>query len=205
MLQCLTMEGQGIGRGQQPEKKRKRSEAAWRRSWEAKQRKRQKRPRTYARSWWDKSHTCRPRSQSWAYNGRGWSKGVAKCWENNCVLNHSDFSDFFRLHCNSYSTACTVFPKEIVLCSHFYFCFFVFFFVLCSAVFFFSVSQWHGLSTNYSTNSKSVNVNLVQSLAINLPRTLRCNLQFTIIVIKTLAIVYIRTSLQSTLLYWQHD
>ncbi len=29
-------------------KKRKRSEAAWRRSWEAKQRKRQKRLRTYA-------------------------------------------------------------------------------------------------------------------------------------------------------------
>ena len=65
---------------------------------------------------------------------------------------------------------------------------------------FLSVSQWHGLPTNYSTNSKSVNVNLVQSLEINLPHTLRCNLQFTIIVFKTLAIVYIRTSLQSTLL-----
>ncbi len=36
------------------------------------------------------------------------------------------------------------------------------------------------VSTNYSTNSKSVNLNLVQSLAIKLPHTLRCNLQFTI-------------------------
>ncbi len=42
-------------------------------------------------SWWDKSHTCRPHSQSWACNGWGWSKGAAKFWENNCVLNHSDF------------------------------------------------------------------------------------------------------------------
>ena len=79
-----------------------------------------------------------------------------------------------RLHCYSYSNACTVYPKEVFL---------------------------HGLSTNYSTNSQSVNVNLVQSLAINLPHTLKCNLQFTIIVFKTLAIVYIRTSLQGTLLY----
>ena len=100
------------------------------------------------------------------------------------------------------STTCTVLPKEIVLSSHFCFCF-----SLCAmqCCLFLSVSQWHGLSANYSTNSKSVNVNLVQSLAINLPHTLRCNLEFTIIVIRTLAIVYIRTSLQSTQLYWQHD
>ena len=83
----------------------------------------------------------------------------------------------WRLHCNSYSTACTVKPKEIVLCSHFKFCSFV-----CDMQWnlFLSVSQWHGLSTNYSTSSKSVYVNLVQSLAINLPHTVRCNLQFTI-------------------------
>jgi len=42
-------------------------------------------------------------------------------------------------------------------------------------------------------------VNIVQSFAINLPHTLRCNQQFTI-VIKTLAIVYIRTSLQNTVI-----
>ncbi len=70
---------------------------------------------------------------------------------------------------------------------------------------FLSVSNLHGLSINYSTNSKIVNLNLVRSLAIKLPHTLKCNLQFTIIVIKTVAIFYIRTSLQSTLLYWQHD
>ena len=56
-------------------------------------------------------------------------------------------------------------------------------------------------SVNKLQHSQSVNVNLVQSLAINLPHTLRCNLQFTIIVFKTLAIVYIRLSLKSTLLY----
>ena len=67
--------------------KRKRREAAWQRSWEAQQRKRQN-----EHSWWDKSHTCRPCYQSRAYNGQGWSKGAAKCWENNCALNHSDFS-----------------------------------------------------------------------------------------------------------------
>ena len=87
-----------------------------------------------------------------------------------------------RLHCNSYSNAFTVFPKEIVLCSHFYFCFFLCAMQCCV---FLSVSQWHGLSTNDYTNSKSVNVNLVQSLAINLLHTLRCNLQFAIIVFKT--------------------
>ncbi len=63
---------------------------------------------------------------------------------------------------------------------------------------FLCVLQWHGRSTNYSTNSKSVNLNLVHYLAIKLSHTLRCNLQFTIIVIKTVAIVYIRTSLQGT-------
>jgi len=42
-------------------------------------------------------------------------------------------------------------------------------------------------------------VNLV-TLAIKLPHTLRCNLQFTIIVIKTSSIFYIRTSLQRTLI-----
>ena len=41
---------------------------------------------------YSKSHTCIPCYQSRAYNGQGWSKGAAKCWENNCVLNHSDFS-----------------------------------------------------------------------------------------------------------------
>ncbi len=45
VTKCLTMEGPGIGRGEK--KKRKRSEAAWLRSWEAKQRKRRKRLRTY--------------------------------------------------------------------------------------------------------------------------------------------------------------
>jgi len=47
-----------------------------------------------------------------------------------------------------------------------------FFFVLCSAVFSFVYCNDMVLSTNYSTNSKSVNVNFVQSLAIKLP--LRC-------------------------------
>ena len=72
-----------------------------------------------------------------------------------------------------------------------------FFFFLCAmqCCLFLAVSQWHGLSTNYR---KSINV--VQSLAISLPQ-----LQFTMIIIKTLAIVYIRTFLQRTLLYWQHD
>ena len=102
-----------------------------------------------------------------------------------------------RQRCNSYSNACTVFPKEIVLCSHFYFCFFLCAMQCCV---FLSVSQWHGLSTNDCTNSKSLNVNLVQSLAINLLHTLRCNLQFTII-IKTFppeyTISYISTWLRS--------
>ncbi len=77
------------------------------------------------------------------------------------------------------------FPKEIVLCSHFYF----FFFCAMQCCLFLSVSNWHGLSINYSTNSKIVNLNLVRSLAIKLPHTLKCNLQFTIIVIVIVTIV----------------
>ena len=75
------------------------------------------------------------------------------------------------------------------------------FFVLCSAVFSFLYRNDMVCQQITVQTVKSVNVNLVQSLAIKLPRTLRCNLHFTITVIKTLAIVYIRTSLQSTLLY----
>ena len=89
------------------------------------------------------------------------------------------------------------------LSSHLYFVFFLCAMECCLFLF---VLQWHGPSTNYSTNSESVNVNvnLVQSIAINHPHTLS-NLRFTTFFFKTLAIVYIRTSLQRTLLYWQHD
>ena len=60
---------------------------------------------------------------------------------------------------------------------------FVFFFMLCSAVF--SFLHRNDMVCQHITNSKIMNVNLVQSLAINLPHTLRCNLQFTIIIIRT--------------------
>jgi len=43
-------------------------------------------------------------------------------------------------------------------------------------------------------SSKNANLNLVQSLAIKLSHTLRRNLQFTKKNVKSLAIVYIRTS-----------
>lgn len=57
------------------------------------------------------------------------------------------------------------FPQEIVLRLHFLFPFYV---------------EWNGLSTNYSTRSQNMNRNLVQSLEINLPHTLRCNIKFLI-------------------------
>lgn len=58
------------------------------------------------------------------------------------------------------------FPQEIVPRLHFLFPFCV---------------EWNGLLTNYSTGSQNMNRNLVQSLEINLPHTLRRNIKFTII------------------------
>ncbi len=66
---------------------------------------------------------------------------------------------------------------------------FLLFFCAMQCCLFLSVSNWHGLSINYSTNRKIVNLNLVWSLAIKLPHTLKCNLQFTIIVIVIVTIV----------------
>ncbi len=66
---------------------------------------------------------------------------------------------------------------------------FLLFFCAMQCCLFLSVSNWHGLSINYSTNRKIVNLNLVRSLAIKLPHTLKCNLQFTIIVIVIVTIV----------------
>ena len=88
-----------------------------------------------------------------------------------------------RLHCNSYSTEWTVLSKDNFLCSHFYFCFF-----LCAmhCCLFLSVS--HDMVCQQMT-VQTVNENHGQSFAINLPHTLRCNLQFTTFVFKTLAIV----------------
>ena len=70
-------------------------------------------------------------------------------------------------------------------------------------MFTFLAMTWSVNKLQYKQSKRKceINVNLVQSLAINLPHTLRCNLQFTIIVFQTLAMVYIRASLQSTLLY----
>jgi len=84
-------------------------------------------------------------------------------------------------------------------CSHLYFfvCFFFLFsFELCSAVFSFLYCN-DMVCQQITVQTVKEHVNLVQSFAINLP--LRCNQQLTI-VIKTLAIVYIRTSLQSTVI-----
>lgn len=78
-----------------------------------------------------------------------------------------------------------------------------------SIVFFFSSSQWHALSTNYSTNSKKCNCdvsNLMQYITLycwNWYNAYRKKVQhcaFLLIVIKILAIVYVRKYLQNTLL-----
>jgi len=85
--------------------------------------------------------------------------------DENLWPNRQEHQEVYRLHCNSYSTACTVFPMETVLqYVHISILLFCFFLCALQCCLFLSVSQWHGLSTNYSTNSKSVNVNLVQSL-----------------------------------------
>ena len=92
--------------------------------------------------------------------------------------------------------------EQVVIICQAYFYTFLYTGIRLFFLFFFLNLSWIGKfrTTNYSTNSQSVNVNLVKSLAINLPHTLRCNLQYTIIVFKTLAIVYIRTSLQYTVI-----
>ena len=87
-----------------------------------------------------------------------------------------------RLHCNSYGIACTVFPKEIVLCSHFFLWFFFVYFSLCYAVLYCpfctamtwsvnklqTVKKENCIRTSYAYLGRWAQVRLVISMAVHL-------------------------------------